>query len=139
MPNAVRGGQPRAQIGPSSVRADAPETLWGISNSPRRLIEIPTATGAATDLAPYGAGFIDAVTRRPTMGPACPQIVGRVPEEAIREALANPDRHAGWQQLQKPHQRPSPYNEVRDRLTIRNLAVPWNRENNGLIWRAHCP
>jgi hypothetical protein len=102
----------------------------------------PSATPRATNTPGGGGGTVSPPT--PTLDPnaglaACTFLTSRVPAAAINEAVANPDQVYGYGQLCFPNVPPSPFNELRNKLSIRNPAVPYHPLYNGLVWSCGCP
>jgi len=69
----------------------------------------------------------------------CPQIRDKVPAPALLWALANPDRIAGYNLLERPGSPAGPYNRLRKWLSLRRLTIPFHPIWNGLVYRAGCP
>jgi hypothetical protein len=78
------------------------------------------------------------MTAVPT-GPVCPQIVGRVPQAAIDDAVANPSAVSGYNQPQDPGKPVGPYNPLRTWLSVHNLSMPYNPVSNRLVYKPGCP
>jgi hypothetical protein len=74
----------------------------------------------------------------PSVPEVCESIRGRVPAEVINDALANPDRIAGHQQLCNPNLPAGPFNTLRRFLSLRNPNAPFHPLFNNLVWRCGC-
>jgi len=85
------------------------------------------------------------VTPSPTPSPTPPptgcvcDIVHRLVRPAvIADALANPDRYRGWQELLDPGKPPSPMNPPRTCLAMQHMALDYHPLYNPPIWRIGC-
>ena len=68
------------------------------------------------------------------------RLAGRVPSADIAAALANPDTVAGWMTPRNSSLPYDPYfNPYRTCLSMRNVAVPYHRTFNPLVFKAGCP
>jgi hypothetical protein len=106
----------------------------------------PTATTAVptTPSTPGGPTTPPPVvtTPAPTQPPApeeCDFIVSKVPSQARADAMANPGSAYGYQMLCNPNLRASPYNTIRNRLSMQNPAKPYHALYNALVWSCGCP
>jgi hypothetical protein len=116
-----------ATYAPAPATAATPSTTAPASATPAH-----TATAALT------ATPTTVPSPTPTP-PVCPQILRRVPAADIAAALAAPHTINGYNQLERPGLPPGPRNRRRTWLSISQLARPYDRFWNGLIWRAGCP
>lgn len=109
-----------------SVHVTCPDATATATSPP------PPTTAAPTEVVP---------TRTPDPGApeACDFILSRVPRAVIDDALANPVTVAGWNQLANPSAPPSPYNQPRRMLSLRNIGVPFHPLFNPVIYKAGCP
>jgi hypothetical protein len=69
----------------------------------------------------------------------CPFIIGRVPAQHINAALAQPERVIGWNTRCFRNRPPSPFNGLRVWLSLRNIAVPYDRLHNPVVFKCGCP
>ena len=79
---------------------------------------------------------------QPTPVPApeeCAFVANKVPGQARADALANPASVYGYQMLCNPNLPPSPFNTMRNRLSMQNAAKPYHPMYNGLVWSCGCP
>lgn len=70
---------------------------------------------------------------------ACAYLLGRVPNAAVNEAVANPDRVYGYNVQCFPNRPASPFNRLRNKLSLRNPSVDYHAVFNGLVWKCGCP
>ncbi len=85
-------------------------------------------------------------TPRPTPSPTPPvsahcvcDIVHRlVPPAVIADALANPEKYRGWQELLDPGKPAGPMNPPRECLEMQHLALDFHPLWNPPIWRIGC-
>lgn len=77
----------------------------------------------------------------PTVSQAqvCRFIRGRVPDAIIADALANPNKVGGYDQLRDPSKPESPFNPRGMYLSLRNVNVPFHPLFNSLVFRGGCP
>ena len=77
----------------------------------------------------------------PTASPThvCRFIRGRVPDAIIADALANPHKVGGYDQLRDPSKPESPFNPRGTVLSLRNVNVPFHPLFNSLVFRGGCP
>ncbi len=86
---------------------------------------MPTSTPPPTVPAP-GIPMSDAVRNQ-------------VPPAVVAEALAHPERIAGWGQPRDPGKPVSPANPLRECLSLVDPGKPYHPLFNGLIFKAGCP
>ncbi len=100
----------------------------------------PTVTPRPTNT-PGGGGGTAEPTPPLTPNPDTCDFIsnGRVPNAAINAATANPDTVYGWEQLCFPNRPAGPFNQLRDKLSLRNPAAPYHPIYNGLVWKCGCP
>jgi len=94
----------------------------------------PGTPGTATRPTP-----VTPTTPAPLPKEACAYLSGRVPPQAIADALANPSKVAGYGLLCNPNLAPSPYNVERSRLSLQSANKPYHPLYNGLVWSCGCP
>lgn len=90
----------------------------------------PTATLVPTPITP---------TPAPPTPRQCPGLDRLVPRQAIDDALANPHRVAGWDQLCNPGLPPGPFNAPRTTLSLSAPSKPYHPLFNGVEFRCGCP
>ena len=90
-----------------------------------RSIPVPTPTPVPTATSPAGR--------------VCDYILSRVPEPVIHDALAQPDRVDGWQQLCNPSLPPGAANGPRTWLSLRSISQPYSALSNSLTFKCGCP
>ncbi len=78
-------------------------------------------------------------TAGPPIGKACPGLDTKVPPAVIADALANPDKIAGWGQLCNPGVPPSVWNVERSYLSLQDSGKPFNALFNGVVYKCGCP
>ena len=69
----------------------------------------------------------------------CEAIKNRVPAAVVNEALAAPDKVAGYQQPCNPNLVPGPSNPLRRYLGLRNPSQVYHPLFNSLMWKCGCP
>jgi hypothetical protein len=107
--------------------------------------DVPTPT--ATDVPPptrTPSADDTPVAATPTLCPncgldTCDYVMSRVPAAAVNAAIANPNQVSGYGELCYPGVPPSPYNQPRSKLSLRNPSVPYHPLFNGLVWSCGCP
>jgi len=122
--------------GPACENLD-PFATFRTGATPTTPAPAPTAPAAPTTPAPGPTA-----PPQPTAAPQpeeCPHLAGRVPAQARADALANPGSVYGYGLLCNPNLPPSPFNTVRDRLTIKNASKPYHPLYNALQWSCGCP
>ena len=96
-----------------------------------------TATAGATVTASMGA----TATVVPPTGSGSTvsrNLRSSVPQAVLDQALANPERVSGYNQLERPSLPPGPYNRRRSCLTLQNPNLPYHPLFNSLVFRASC-
>jgi hypothetical protein len=98
---------------------------------------VDTPTAVPTALPP-----VDTPTPVPTVPPAgnvCPQILRRVPRQAIDAALANPRSVHGYNKPRDMGKPLGPYNPPRLWLSIMAYSKPYHPYFNALEYKVGCP
>lgn len=109
----------------------------------RNAAPTPTGSGPAPTNTP-GTGPRPTDEVRPTATMAsdpviCEAIKNRVPAAVVNEALAAPDKVAGYQQPCNPNLVPGPANPLRRYLGLRNPSQVYHPLFNSLMWKCGCP
>ena len=121
--------------------SDLTQGLWVLREPMAVPTAVPTAVAPTATTRPPTAVPPTAMppTAIPQTGRVCPQIMGRVPEQAINVALANPTSVNGYNLPQRPSLPVGPSNPLRTWLTVLTLAKPYHPTANSLVYRASCP
>ncbi len=126
---ATRLATPRPTHTPTDTLTPTPMSTP--TPMPTSTVALPTSTPVPTatpipSATPVGMAVSDAVRNQ-------------VPPAAVAEALAHPERIAGWGQPRDPGKPVSPANPLRQCLTLVDPGKPYHPLFNGLIWKAGCP
>ena len=129
---------------PTLMPSPTPSTLPTLVPTPTSptlptLMPTPTATGSPRPQPTTMPTTAPQPTATPPSVCICALIRQRVPAAAIAAAVAQPERIAGWKKPANPGKPVSPFNPLRECLSVANVAVPYNPLNNGLVWHAGCP
>jgi hypothetical protein len=104
--------------------------------------------GPDCDIGAYEAGAIAPLPLAPEIE-SCPRAQPRLcvcgqarqelPPSVIQDALAKPERYAGWGALRNPTTGASLYNPTRQCLTLHNPNLAYHPQWNAPVWRSGCP
>jgi hypothetical protein len=123
----------------------APSTQKTIQGLTCTTVTVPTNTPVPPTITPGGPTVTPRPTNTPgpTAGPAigkeCPGLAALVPPAVIANALANPDKVQGWDQLCNPGLPPSPWNVKRSHLSLQDIGKPYNPLFNSVVYKCGCP
>jgi hypothetical protein len=135
--------EPTEPATPTLPSPTASPTDTGTPEPPSATPGLPTATPTVSTTST--STTTPTVTRTPSPEPTSPYalvcefILNRVPRVAIDCAIANPEMVYGWDEPAFPNLPPSPVNIRRHRLSIRNVAMPFDAWFNPLVYKAGCP
>lgn len=107
----------------------------------RRSAPAPTPSATTPPPAPTSTIAAPAASATPALviqPEACPQVEARVPAPALASALANPRAVRGYGDRCFPSQPASPFNPLRDRLSLQNPNRPYHPIYNVLIFACGC-
>ncbi len=100
---------------------------------PTALPPVETPTAPPTVLPPVPTATA------PAVGNVCPQILRRVPRQAIDAAVANPRAVRGYNQPRDMGKPLGPYNPPRLWLSIMAYSKPYHPFFNSLEYKVGCP
>lgn len=118
-------------------------TTNALSCSRNSVPPTPTGSGPAPTNTPgTGPRPTDEVRPTPTLvtDPViCEAIKSRVPAAAVNDAVAAPDKVAGYKQACNPNLPAGPSNPLRRYLGLRNPGQVYHPIFNSLMWKCGCP